>query len=141
MAAASSRLLAAALAADQAALRAAIDAGEDIDAWDNHGMTLLLSAVFIGNVDAVRLLLDAGADPNRAHRTSLSGAASSLLLVHGCELDLLTLGVEARASDGDGLAICRDRGPALTNGLVPFHGSQGARPFVDLPDGNRVSHR
>jgi ankyrin repeat protein len=62
------RLLTAALASDEIALRAAIGDGDDIDEWDELGMTPLLSAIFIGNVNAVRLLLDAGADPNRSLR-------------------------------------------------------------------------
>ena len=63
-----SRVLAAALAVDQEALRTAIDAGDDVDAWDDRGMTPLLYAVFRGDAEAVGLLLRAGADPNRPHR-------------------------------------------------------------------------
>lgn len=61
-------VLRAALTGDATKVREAISTGADVNAWDEHGMTPLLSAVFIGNVDAVRLLLEAGADPNRAQR-------------------------------------------------------------------------
>jgi len=60
-------LLAAALAGDPVGLRAGMDAGSDIDAWDDLGFTPLLSAVWVGDVRAVALLLEAGADPNRHH--------------------------------------------------------------------------
>jgi ankyrin repeat protein len=60
-----SRLFAAVLASDESAVRDAIEAGDDINEWDNLGMTPLLYAVFRGDIDAVRLLLDGGADPNR----------------------------------------------------------------------------
>ena len=60
-----SRLLAAVLGSDEIALRAAIEAGDDLNEWDNLGMTPLLYAVFRGDIDAVRLPLDGGGDPNR----------------------------------------------------------------------------
>jgi ankyrin repeat protein len=61
-------VLQAALGGDPAKLRAAVESGDDINAWDEHGMTPLLYAVFIGDREAVRLLLSVGADPNRARR-------------------------------------------------------------------------
>jgi ankyrin repeat protein len=60
-----SRVLRAALAGDGAKLREAVESGDDVNAWDENGMTPLLSAVFIGDREAVRLLLSVGADPNR----------------------------------------------------------------------------
>ena len=60
-----SRLLAAVLTSDSSALRAAIEAGDDINEWDNLGMTPLLYAVFRDDINIVRFLLDGGADPNR----------------------------------------------------------------------------
>jgi ankyrin repeat protein len=63
-----SRVLDAVFASDEEALRAAIDDGEDVDAWDDFGMTALLYAVFRGDIEAVGLLLRMGADPNRPQR-------------------------------------------------------------------------
>jgi ankyrin repeat protein len=39
--------------------------GRELDEWDVNGMTPLLYAVFTGDVDRVRQLLEMGADPNR----------------------------------------------------------------------------
>jgi ankyrin repeat protein len=44
-------------------MRLAISAGEDLNELD-AGMTPLLWAIFRGDIDAVRLLLESGADPN-----------------------------------------------------------------------------
>ena len=63
-----SRLLAAVLASDEVALRAALAAGDNADDWDDLGMTPLLYAVFRGDIHTVRLLLDGGADPNKPQR-------------------------------------------------------------------------
>jgi ankyrin repeat protein len=56
-----SRLLAAALASDESALRAAIEAGDDINQWDSLGMTPLLYAVDFGLHEIARLLEARGA--------------------------------------------------------------------------------
>ena len=56
------RLLAAAAAGDVAAIRAALDAGANVDARDATGRTPILAATIADRPDAVRALLDAGAD-------------------------------------------------------------------------------
>jgi ankyrin repeat protein len=45
------------------------DCVNELDAWDALGMTPLLYAVFVGDVDPVRDLLERGADPNRPSRS------------------------------------------------------------------------
>ena len=60
--------LAAALSGDERRLLELRESGEHIDGYDELGTTALLSAVFIGDLGAVRLLLEAGADPNRPRR-------------------------------------------------------------------------
>ena len=44
-------------------MKAAIESGEDVNDMSS-GMTPLFSAVFRGDLDAVRILLNHGADPN-----------------------------------------------------------------------------
>lgn len=44
------------------------DATNPLDEWDDAGMTPLLYAVFRGDVEEVRSLLDRGADPDRPNK-------------------------------------------------------------------------
>ena len=69
------QLFAAVLASDQKAVLAAIESGDDVDAWDDLGMTPLLYAVFRGDVETVAQLLRAGADPNRPQRDDPTATA------------------------------------------------------------------
>jgi ankyrin repeat protein len=61
-------MLDAALNSDEAKLREALAKGFGLDDYDELGLTPLLSAVFIGHVDAVRMLLLMGADANKPQR-------------------------------------------------------------------------
>jgi len=54
----------AAVAADVEIVRALLDAGADVDARQQAGVTPLMGAAAGGAVELVRLLLDAGADPS-----------------------------------------------------------------------------
>jgi ankyrin repeat protein len=63
-----SRVFEAVLASDAESLRAAIAAGDDLDAWDHLGMTPLLYAAFRNDIDAVALLLRGEANPSRPNR-------------------------------------------------------------------------
>ena len=58
-----SELVDATLRSDYAAMKKAIASGSNLNELAG-GMTPLLSAVFRGDIDAVRLLLESGADPN-----------------------------------------------------------------------------
>ncbi|MGD2110194.1 MAG: ankyrin repeat domain-containing protein, partial [Phycisphaerae bacterium] len=61
---ANEKLLAAARAADVKAVKAAIDAGADVNATTEYGATPLFFAADRGNVEVVGLLLDRGAEVN-----------------------------------------------------------------------------
>ena len=58
-----SKLTEAILRSDVTAMKQAIASGDNLSELDG-GMTPLLWAVFRGDVDAVRMLLEGGADPN-----------------------------------------------------------------------------
>jgi len=61
---ASHDLLDAAAAGDPEAVRAALDAGADIESRGSGGMTALVAATKANHVDAARVLIEAGADVN-----------------------------------------------------------------------------
>jgi ankyrin repeat protein len=58
-----SNLVKAVLRSDVAAMNQAIASGDNLNEFDG-GLTPLLWAIFRGDIDAVRLLLESGADPN-----------------------------------------------------------------------------
>ena len=58
-----SKLAKAVLSSDYGAMKEAIALGANLNEVDD-GMTPLLWAIFRGDIDAVRLLLESGADPN-----------------------------------------------------------------------------
>lgn len=58
-----SKLTEAVLRSDLTAVKQAIASGDNLNEL-NDGMTPLLWAVFRGDIDVVRLLLESGADPN-----------------------------------------------------------------------------
>ena len=63
---------------DVAALKAALDAGADVNAKNEMGITALWIACGKDNLDVIQLLLDRGADPNARdyiwYQTPLSAA-------------------------------------------------------------------
>ena len=72
-------LHAAMVAGDGEIVRALLDAGADVDARQQAGVTPLMGAAANGSVELVRMLLDAGADPSlrdEAGRTAADWATS-----------------------------------------------------------------
>lgn len=53
---------------NRAAMAPLIEAGTNMDAEDENGRTPLMHAVGYGDLDLLRLLLEAGAGPNRKNR-------------------------------------------------------------------------
>jgi uncharacterized protein len=58
-----SKLTEAVLRSDVVAMKQAISSGDNLNEFDG-GLTPLLWAIFRGDTEAVRLLLESGADPN-----------------------------------------------------------------------------
>jgi ankyrin repeat protein len=65
------KLIDAVLTSNVLAMKDAIAAGADLNEFSD-GMTPLLWAVFRGDVDAVKILLESGADPNKCANPSES---------------------------------------------------------------------
>ncbi len=81
---------------DVETVRAYLDKGTDVNARDAGGDTLLFGAVFSGSADAVKLLLDRGADPKGSEGRAPLGAAAAygyteiarMLLDKGADIDV-----------------------------------------------------
>jgi ankyrin repeat protein len=74
--------------------------GLDLDAQDNHGTTCVVVAACDRNVDALRWLIEAGADVNVADNYGLTGL--NLLNNRDCVVLLLAAGANVCARDRDG---------------------------------------
>ncbi len=76
---------------DVAALRAALEAGAEVEASDRWGVSLLAQAAAKGNLEMVRLLLERGADANRKSKAGnsalMAAAARGRLEVASALLD------------------------------------------------------
>jgi ankyrin repeat protein len=105
---------------DLAAVRAALEAGEDPDAYSPDGFTCLGLAVFFHQPDIARALLDAGADPSLQARN-----AQTVGPVHAAvarkDVDTLAL-LLARGADPDA---------PQARGVRPIHdAAAGGNPAI-----------
>lgn len=92
------RVMDMARAGDAETLGAYVDGGVPADMTDAEGNTLLMLAAYHGQLDAVRVLLERGADPNRLndkHQSPLAGVVFKgedevvrVLLAAGADPDL-----------------------------------------------------
>lgn len=118
-------LLAAATAGDAAAVRAALADGADVEAVDDLGRTALVRAAYRNHLEAARVLVRAGADPNHLDDSTQSPfliATSEvgddprlldLLLAHGADLAVKD------SFNGTGLIRAADRGfPVIIGRLL-----------------------
>jgi uncharacterized protein len=149
---------------------AALGVVERVDEWlRNHpghvdhyaadGFTLLGLASYFGHLDVVRLLLQRGADPNRAARNSLRAAPlhsavaanhfeiARLLLEHGAAVDadeqggLTALHVAAENGSVELVKLLREHGArpvAADNGQTPYDLAvqAGHREVAELLEGS-----
>ena len=122
---ADARLLRAAAAGDVAAVRAALEAGADVEAVDDTGATALVLAAYGNHVDVAAALVEAGADVNHQDRTEQSAYLISTSEV-GDDPRLLDLmlasGARVQAKDsfnGTGLIRAAERGfPVIVDRLL-----------------------
>ncbi len=116
---------------DEPMIRALVAAGQDVNALDESGLSLLTQAALMNDAALVRLLVSLGADVNR---TDESGATP---LMHAAQMDygetgvveaLLAAGASRAARDKDGrtaldLATHLEY-PAIVAGLAPAPASR-----------------
>jgi ankyrin repeat protein len=77
---------------DLAGVNALLAGGSDVNAKDERGVTPLMYAAWVGSADAMKLLLDRGADPN-----ATSGAGSTALMFSVTEMAKVRLLIERGA--------------------------------------------
>jgi ankyrin repeat protein len=118
-------LLRAASAGDAAGVRAALAGGADVEAEDDLGRTALVRAAYGNHLEAARVLVRAGADPNH-----LDASTQSPFLIATSEVGddprlvdlLLAHGADLRVKDsynGTGLIRAADRGfPVIIGRLL-----------------------
>jgi hypothetical protein len=85
---AASRLIAAIAGNNTAAMRAAIEAGADVNANTGEGRSPLIAAAMFSKPEAVKVLLEKGADPNKTAEDPAIGNAltAAFFAMNGMEL-------------------------------------------------------
>jgi ankyrin repeat protein len=122
---------------DLTTLTAIVAGGANINEKDEHGLTPLMDAAWVGSVDAMKLLLDHGADPNltnSAGSTALMLATTEIakvrtLVARGANVNLVT----ARGRTALFLAAMSDRSADIVRLLI----SAGAD--VKVVDGMKMT--
>lgn len=124
---------------DPAAVKAAIAAGADLNAWNfDYGQTALEAAVAAGNAAIVDLLLDAGASPNRF----LTTPPLTLAVLRGdreMATTLLNAGANANAGGEDGVTALLTAAAIGNVDLVMLLLDAGASPDVRDREGYTAS--
>jgi ankyrin repeat protein len=143
-------MTAAALDNDAAALRKLMADGHPPDEMGRGGMTALMWAARAGALDAMKALVDAGADPNRFDGRSTGWppllhaihtrqrAAAQLLLEHGADPNLRADGLTpllmaAADPDGDLVALLLAHGAN-----AQFEGKAGRTPLTEAVAGGAL---
>lgn len=95
-------------------VEAAVELGMPVDVMDTNSRTLLVTAAFTANTNAIRALLKLGADPNRAMHTGMTALIYAAGEGHD-DIVAMLLGAGARTN-----AHLHIRGSAL-EGYTPLH--------------------
>jgi len=129
-------------AGDAQGVAAALDAGVDVNAVDQHGKALLIESIHEREEDIAALLLERGADPDTrtspradaqsaAHVATMAGMTATLraLASRGAVLDAPSA---AAAGDAYRLGALLDAEPGLMRKSWYFHPNSGERTLLGL---------
>lgn len=127
---------------DEAAVQAALEAGQDVDALAPDGFTPLGLAVFFGHPELARLLLDAGADPSLQAANGQRSGPIHAAVTRGdlATLELLLLkGADANAAQQGGLRPIHEAAASGNLSVVALVLLFGADPSAKTDDGKTAA--
>jgi ankyrin repeat protein len=111
-------------------LAMALHAGADVHAKDRHGLTAIQHVAMRGtNVEAGRILLDAGADPNSSNGPEEGTTAGSTVLM----MAMLAMGMDPQQSGMTRLLLDAGADPNKAHG-DPYSAHEGETPLYRLID-------